>query len=81
VKLIFDGAGTRWPGELEQQSHRAHDLWEKVHDVVAGACDYCAEAFEATSSVEHAGVKLLDEYHRHPSVRTFLAEGYQVLTF
>lgn len=81
VVVLFDGAGTRWPGELEKADHRAHDLWEKVRDQVAGACDYCAEAFDATHAVEHAGVKLLDEYRRHPSIRGLLVEGYQVLTY
>ena len=81
VKLIFDGGGTVWPGTLAKEDHRAHQLWESVHDVVAGACDYCAEAFGAKTGVEHAGVKLLDEYKRHPSFRSLLADGYQVLTF
>lgn len=79
--LIFDGAGTRRPAELDKPDHRAHELWEKVRDQVAGACDYCAEAFESTHAVQDAGVKLLDEYRRHPSIRSLLADGYHVLTF
>lgn len=81
VKLIFDGGGTVWPGELTRINHPAHDLWSSVHDVVHGACSYCAEAFEATQGVEDAGVKLLDEYKRHPSFRNLLEDGYQVITF
>lgn len=45
------------------------------------ACAYCADAFEATSGVEEAGVRLLDEYERHPSFRSLLHDGYQVITF
>jgi hypothetical protein len=56
-------------------------LWESVHDVVAGACSYCADAFHATDGVQRAGVKLLDEYERHPSFRSLLHDGYQVITF
>ena len=81
VALIFDGAGTRWPGELDRSDHRAHQLWSDVRDTVAGACDYCAEAFDATRSVEDASVKLLNEYHRHPSLRGLLADGFRILTF
>lgn len=81
VKLIFDGGGTVWPGELSRSDHKAHALWESLHDAVHGACSFCAEAFESTESVEAADVKLLDEYKRHPSIRTLLAEGYQVITF
>lgn len=81
VKLVFDGGGTVWPGELERTDHVAHGLWESVHGVVGGACSYCAEAFHATEGVQRAGVKLLDEYKRHPSFRSLLQDGYQVITF
>lgn len=62
VQIIFDGGGTVWPGQLAQPDHAPHPLWESVHDVVAGACDDCAEAFEATDQVRQAGVTLLDDY-------------------
>jgi hypothetical protein len=81
VQIIFDGAGTQWPGQLSKGDHRAHALWESVRDVVTGACDYCAEAFDATHSVREAGVQLLDEYHRHPSIRNLVDHGYQVISF
>lgn len=81
VKLIFDGAGTRWPGKLSHPDHDAHRLYESVEETVVGACSYCAEAFEATDDVQNAGVKLLDECKRHPSFRTLLQDGYEVLTF
>lgn len=81
VTLIFDGGGTVWPGLLSEEAHPAHELWESVHHVVAGACSFCADAFGATSGVEQAGVKLLDEYDRHPSFRSLLHEGYQIITF
>lgn len=73
VKLLFDGGGTVWPGALAKEDHPAHKLWESVHDVVAGACSYCADAFDATSGVEEAGVKLPDEYKRHLSFPWSLA--------
>jgi hypothetical protein len=81
VKLLFDGGGTVWPGVLTEEDHRAHRLWESVHQVVAGACSYCADAFDATEGVHRAGVELLDEYKRHPSFRTLLQDGYQIITF
>ena len=81
VQIVFDGAGTKWPGVLSNDDHRSHALWESVHDVVSGACGYCADAFEATESVHAAGVKLLDEYHHHPSIRNLVANGYQIISF
>lgn len=81
VQLIFDGGGTRWPPTLADDSHKAHDLYERVKDTIRGACDYCAEAFETTAELEKVGVALLDEYKRHPSFRALVADGYQIITF
>lgn len=68
-------------GELSDPDHDAHKLYELVEDPIAGACGYGAEAFEATGEVEEADVTLLDGYKPHPSSRTLLQEGYEVLNF
>lgn len=81
VRLIFDGAGTRWPGVLSKPEHKAHKRYEAVREVVAGACGFCAHAFHATDQVHEADVKLLDEYEGHPSIKTLVDDGYQVITF
>lgn len=81
VRLVFDGAGTKWPGTLASPEHLAHEAYQAVSDVVAGACGYCAKAFEAEGSVESAHVHVLDEYEGHPSIRSLVSEGYQVITF
>jgi|SRR5919106_1509280 hypothetical protein len=81
VQIIFDGAGTQWLGELSDSGHKAHPLFEQVQDVVSGACGYCARAFDAEEGVSHADVKVLEEYHDHPSIRGLLASGHQVITF
>jgi len=36
VTVRFQGAGTRWIGELSKAEHPAHDLFEAVKDSVAG---------------------------------------------
>lgn len=81
VELIFDGAGTKWPGVLADPQHKSHALFEQVFDVVAGAFGLCARAFEAEEHVHEAKVPLLEEYDDHPSIRRLVASGYQVITF
>jgi hypothetical protein len=79
--VIFDGAGTKWVGELSGEGHKYSDLFGEVRDLIAGACAYCAEAYGAKDQVEQAGVELMDDYEGHPSVRKLISEGYQVVTF
>jgi len=80
VRLVFDGAGTRWIGELGSAEHKYHALFESVKDR-AGACSYCAGAFGVKAAVEQHAVALLEEFEGHPSLRRAVSEGYQVISF
>ena len=81
VKLIFDGAASQWPVELEDPEHRAYGLYSAVKDKVAGVCGFCAEAFGVKEKMLEKDVKLLGEYEGHPSLRRFVADGCQIITF
>ena len=80
VRLVFDGAATRWIGELGAAEHKYHELFESVKDR-GGACSYCARAFGVAAAVERHGVTLLAEFDGHPSLRRAVSEGYQVISF
>ena len=80
VELVFDGAGTEWIPELEDADHDFHGLYEEVRDHV-NVCDFCAGAFDVSDAVDDADVPRLDEYDGHPSVRSFVEDGYEVITF
>jgi hypothetical protein len=81
VKIVFDGAGTTWIGKLADPESKMNPLYESVKGNVLGACSYCASAFGVKSKVEKAGIKLLDDYDGHPSIRALVNDGFQVLTF
>ena len=81
VTVIFDGAGTKWVGELTKSDHRLNGGFEEIRDSVAGACAYCANAFGVKYQVEKSGVPFLDEYDGHPSLQKLVSGGYQVITF
>lgn len=72
--VIFDGAGTKWVAELSREDHKYHGLF-------GGACSYCAGAYGVKDQVERIGVELLEEYEGHPSVRSLVNDGYEVVTF
>jgi hypothetical protein len=86
VTLLFQGAGTRWAGELIRADHPAHALFTAVRDRIAGASSSCADVFGAGASVEAAGFLRLGD-NAIPgtsglaSLRNLVAQGYTVLTF
>ncbi|MEA1931529.1 MAG: DsrE family protein [Euryarchaeota archaeon] len=80
VTVVFDGAGTQWIPELIDAESDYHDLYTAIRDE-AIVCDYCAGAFGVEDAVDEAGLTLVNEYEGHPSVREFVADGYEVITF
>lgn len=81
VELIFDGAGVQWVRELSREDNKLRGQFEKVKDRVAGACEFCSSAFGVKEAVRSAGVPYLSEFEGHPSLRSRVEEGFQVVTF
>lgn len=80
VELIFDGAGTQWIPELEDEESEYHELYQAVRNNAA-ACDFCSSAFGVADAVSDAGVVTLDDHDGHPSIRSLVGEQYEVITF
>lgn len=83
VKLIFDGGGTGWVPELNDEDHLLHPLFKEVRDagLIGGACDFCMGAFKVDKlKVQEAKIAAVSEYMGHPSVARLIGEGYQVIT-
>jgi hypothetical protein len=86
VSLIFQGAGTRWPGEITKLAHPAHGLYHAVADKVDGVCGGCADVFGASDSVRTTGMKLVRE-KEIPGVggiidlSRYLDDGYRLVAF
>ncbi|MCB9469803.1 MAG: DsrE family protein [Candidatus Obscuribacterales bacterium] len=86
VTLMFQGAGTRWIGELSNEEHPAFALFEAVRDKVAGVSCGCADVFGATEAVEKSGFDLIKD---NPipstsgltSIRNLIDDGYTILNF
>jgi hypothetical protein len=81
VELIFDGAGTKWVAAMAASDHKHHRLFEKLRHRIGGACTYCARAYGVEEAVREAGIPLLDEYKKHPSIRARITRGAAVVTF
>ena len=80
VELIFDGAGTQWIPELEDEDSDYHELYRAVK-ADASACEFCSGAFGVADAVGDAGVVQLDDNDGHPSIRSLVEDGYEVITF
>lgn len=81
VKIIFDGAGVKWVPQLAKEENKLHGSFEKLRENIAGTYSFCSNAFGVKNAVQSAGIKLLDEFEGHPSLKHYIDNGYQVITF
>ena len=65
VKVIFDGAGTEWISEITNKESKFFQLYNEVKNVIAGACGFCAAAFNVENEI--STLKVLHEHMGHPS--------------
>jgi hypothetical protein len=86
VTILFQGAGTRWIGELTKADDPFHVLLETVKDKVAGVSCPCASVFCAMETATQAGYELVKDNPVPgtpglPSLQKLTREGYTVLSF
>ena len=84
VALVVEGSATRLIQELHDDPSKPFAaLYEKVKGagLIAGVCKACASKMGSRESAEAQGLALLQDMSGHPSVGTYLEQGYSVLTF
>ncbi len=80
LELIFDGAGTQWIPELEDEDSDHRELYRAVKDDTS-VCDYCSGAFGVADAVADSGLVTLDDHDGHPSIRSLVDDDYEIITF
>ncbi|WP_018256118.1 FAD-dependent oxidoreductase [Halomicrobium katesii] len=80
VRVIFDGAGTQWIPRLEDENSDYHELYQAVR-ASTSVRDFCAGAFGVEDAVADAGIVTLDDHDGHPSIRSLVADNYEIITF
>jgi hypothetical protein len=86
VRVLFQGAGTRWIAELTKADHPAHGLFDAVKDTVAGVSCGCADVFGAAEDVKKSAFDLITDNavpgtSGLPSLHKLMSEGYTIISF
>lgn len=86
VRILFQGAGTRWVAELTKNDHPAYALFDAVKDTVAGVSCGCADVFGASEEVNKSAFDLITDNavpgtSGLPSLHKLMSEGYSIISF
>ena len=80
LELIFDGAGTQWIPELEDEDSDHYELYQTVREDTS-VCEYCSGAFGVEDAVADSGLVTRDDHDGHPSIRSLVDDDYEIITF
>ena len=83
IKLVIEGSATKLISELDTENHTLHNLYEKVKEKVllVGACKACAQKMGTLQAAEAQGLRILSDMSGHPSMESFIEQGYKIITF
>ncbi|MBL4753410.1 MAG: DsrE family protein [Flavobacteriales bacterium] len=82
VQILFQGAGTRWPEQLQKEDHPGNALYKAVEDNISGVSCACSEVFGANASgLDLVVGNQVPGTTGLPSFVNLQKEGYNILTF
>ncbi|MCO4746262.1 MAG: DsrE family protein [Proteobacteria bacterium] len=88
VKLVFGGKSVDWLAQLtnpeRDKEHPFVRAYGNVFDAVrdhAEACNFCCIRFDATESVQAAGIPIRGEGKDHMNLAAYVLDGWELITF
>jgi len=83
VRIIMEGAATALVKDLNNAGNPLQPLWQKALDLdlIEGVCKACANKMGTRETVQALGLKQLDQMSGHPAMASFIADGYEVISF
>lgn len=83
IKVILEGSATKLIAELNDTAKPFSKLYHTAKDLglFDCVCRACAAKMGSLSAAEEQNLPLCDDMSGHPSVRKYIEQGYQILTF
>ncbi|MGI6175744.1 MAG: hypothetical protein ACOYJC_06240 [Christensenellales bacterium] len=79
VKIIFEGASVKLAAMFEEEGN---PLYKKAKDagLIAGICLACSKVLEVYDQNKATGLPMLDDMSGHAGMKSYIADGYQVIS-
>ncbi len=81
--IVFEGSAVKLIPELESGKTPFSPLYFKAKEagLIDGACKACSSKLGVLDAVQESGITLLDDMSGHPSMSSYIARGYTIITF
>jgi hypothetical protein len=79
VKVIFEGASCTLVPVFESENN---PLYRKAKEagLIVGACLACSKALGVLEQIQEVGMELLSDMNGHAGVKSYLNDGYTVIS-
>ena len=83
VKVIIEGSTPRTANALNDPDAKFHRFYQAVKDegLIDCVCRACSAQVDALEGIEAQGLPLCDDMTGHPSMASYLEDGYEIITF
>ncbi len=79
AKIIFEGASVKLVSQFEEEKN---PLYKKAKDagLIAGVCLACSKVLGVYDQNKNSGLTLLDDMSGHAGMKSFISDGYKVIS-
>ena len=79
VKIIFEGPSVKLVSVFEEEKNQ---LYQRVKDqgLIAGVCLVCSKMMNVYEVNKSAGLTMLDDMSGHAVMRSYIEDGYTVVS-
>lgn len=79
VKIIFEGASVKLVKVFEEENHPLYNK-AKEAGLIAGICLACSKVLEVYEDNLKSGLPMLDDMSGHAGMKSYINEGYSVIS-
>ena len=83
IKVVIEGSATKTANVLHDPGAQFHGLYEQVKakGLIDCVCKACAAKLGALAGVQAQGLPVGGDMKGHPSMGSYIDEGYEVISF
>ncbi|WP_163335735.1 DsrE family protein [Desulfopila sp. IMCC35008] len=83
VSIVIEGAATKLIGELVKSETPFAPLYAKIREkgLIGCICKACSVKMGSYDEAVRQGLKMGDDMQGHPSLESYVQDGYRIMTF